>query len=371
MFPETIDWILIGDSRHIQYFCNFRIEPLSFSADQRALLLLERNGAATLLADNFVRRAATAPPFVDEEVIIAWYTHKKSVGNRDHALMDALGECRQRWSNSNGLIEPEGVTEIVAAVVARHAQSQLTNTLTGERTTIGNIVRSLRRQKLPDEVELLRRCMAASDAGHAAAFEIVRPGVSELDVYIAIQQASQQQAGRACVVYGDFRATNAQQFKAGGLPTKYRLQHGDLFIADFSVIINGYRSDFTNTLAVGTPTTDQIRQFEACRAALLAAELTLKAGTAARNVYDAASAVLVDRGYPPLGHHCGHGLGLEHPEPPILVEASDDSLLAGDVVTIEPGLYVEGVGGMRFEHNYLVTDDGFQRLSNHHLGLTR
>jgi len=172
-------------------------------------------------------------------------------------------------------------------------------------------------------------------------------------------------------VYGDFRATNATQFKAGGLPTEYVLQEGDLFIADYSVIINGYRSDFTNTMAAGTPTDDQVCQFEACRDAMLAAEATLRKGTAGKDVYDAASAVFIDRGYPALAHHCGHGLGMEHPEPPILVPESDDTLLTGDVVTIEPGLYVEGVGGMRFEHNYLVTESGYERLSNHHIGLTR
>lgn len=369
--PLTTDWILIGDPRHIQYFSNFRINPLSFSADQRALLLLHRNGKATLLADNFVRRTAVCDPFVDDEVIIPWYTHKMSVGNRDDALVHALGECRSLWTDAKGLIEPEGVTEVVAATVSEHAEWQLTDATTGSLTTVGNIVRSLRRQKLPDEVSLLRKCMAACDAGHAAGFDMIRPGVSELDVYLAIQAAAQKNAGCACVVYGDFRATNATQFKAGGLPTSDILQEGDLFIADYSVIINGYRSDFTNTMAVGTPTTDQIRQFEACRDAMLAAEQTLKADAAGKDVYAAASAVFVDRGYPALAHHCGHGLGMEHPEAPILVPESTDTLLAGDVVTIEPGLYVEGVGGMRFEHNYLITEDGFERLSNHHIGLTR
>jgi len=62
---------------------------------------------------------------------------------------------------------------------------------------------------------------------------------------------------------------------------------------------------------------------------------------------------------------------MEHPEPPILVPESDDVLLKGDVVTLEPGLYVEGVGGMRYEHNYLVADEGFERLSNHRLALQR
>ena len=65
----------------------------------------------------------------------------------------------------------------------------------------------------------------------------------------------------------------------------------------------------------------------------------------------------------PLVHHAGHGLGLEHPEPPILVSESTDELRVGDVVTLEPGCYREGVGGVRVENNYLITEDGYEQLN--------
>lgn len=70
-----------------------------------------------------------------------------------------------------------------------------------------------------------------------------------------------------------------------------------------------------------------------------------------------------------FGHHAGHGIGLAHPEPPVLVRDSTDTLLAGDVVTLEPGLYVPGVGGIRIEHNYLITETGYERLSQHVIAL--
>ncbi len=368
--PTGVDWVLIGDARHVQYFSNFRINPVSFSADQRCLLLLQRSGAATLLADNFARRTAVNDPVVDDEIIIPWYTHKKSVTNRDHALLTALEGCRNRWSTTNGLVEAEGVTQAVAAVVAENTLPLPMSGQDQSLSSVGTLIRELRRQKLPDEIALLKRCMSAGHAGHAAAFSAAKAGATELEVYLSTQRAAELSAGCACVVYGDFRATNAEVHKAGGLPTEYALRGGDLFIADYSVIIHGYRSDFTNTIAVGDPTDDQSRQFEACRGALLAAESVLKAGIRASEVYDVASAVLLDRGYPALTHHCGHGLGMEHPEPPILVPESDDVLRDGDVITLEPGLYINGVGGMRFEHNYAVTPTGAERLSNHHIGLT-
>ena len=67
--------------------------------------------------------------------------------------------------------------------------------------------------------------------------------------------------------------------------------------------------------------------------------------------------------------HGGHGLGISHPEPPYIVRHSAETLVAGDVVTLEPGLYVDGVGGLRIEHNYLVTETGSEQLSNHTIAL--
>lgn len=369
--PEEISWVLIGDQRHVQYFSNFRINPISFSADQKALLLMTRGGKTILLADNFSKRSATVPCFVDHEVIVPWYSHRKSVTNRDDALCHALSDVENIWSTETGLIEPEGVSEVTAAMVAETAAWQFAEDEEEQPTTLGNVIRSLRRSKLADEVELLKSCMRACEAGHRRAFDVIRPGISEFEVYLEVQRAAQEAAGVPCVVYGDFRATNAALHKAGGLPTHYRLQDGDLFIVDYSVILHGYRSDFTNTIAVGTPSAKVIAQFEACRDALHAAAAMLKAGVACRDIWKAASAVLESRGCGPLAHHAGHGLGLEHPEPPILVSESDDLLIAGDVITLEPGCYIEGQGGMRFEHNYLITETGSEQLSHHVIGLTR
>ena len=369
--PNDYSWLLVGDPRHVQYFSGFRINPLSFSADQRSLLLMQRDGRAVLLADNFGSRSATAESFVDQEVIFPWYNHRNSVVDRTAVLVDTLRQCEEFSRAGRGILEAHGVATGIAEVLADKCVTQFEDPVSDESVTLGHVIRELRRQKLPDEVDLLKTCMAACDAGHAAAFDFIEPGLTELEVYLEVSKAAQLQAGRACVVYGDFRATNAEVPKAGGLPTTYELQDGDLFILDYSVIIDGYRSDFTNTIAVGEPTDAQTDQFEACRDAISAAEAVLAAGVAAKEVFRAASAVIERRGYPTMAHHAGHGLGLEHPEPPILVPESTDVLIAGDVITLEPGLYVEGVGGMRFEHNYLITDDGCERLSNHHLGLVR
>jgi Xaa-Pro aminopeptidase len=106
-------------------------------------------------------------------------------------------------------------------------------------------------------------------------------------------------------------------------------------------------------------------------AAQRSGETVLKAGNKARDVFHAVNKPILEAGLADkFAHHAGHGIGLAHPEAPILVPESDDVLLAGDVVTLEPGLYVEGISGIRIEHNYLITDAGYERLSNHVISLT-
>ncbi len=359
--PDECEWVLIADPRHVNYLSAFLVNPISFSTSERGFLLVERSGKATLLAENFSRRSASCDPFVDDEVIASWYDHKHSVENRDHALFSLLDPVLDIVEGRPGLVEAEWLPAMAAA--------ELGADTTLQDIEVGSVLRELRRQKEPDEIALLETCMRACDAGHARALEVVRPGLSELDVYREVQSAAIAAAGRPAIVYGDFRPTNAAIPKRGGLPTTEPLNDGDLLILDYSVVLDGYRSDFTNTIAVGEPTPQQEQIFSTVKSALETAEQTLRAGAAARDVYRAASQVLEDAGHPPLAHHAGHGLGLGHPESPILVPESEDTLLAGDVVTLEPGLYVEGVGGVRLEHNYLITDEGCRRLSNHRLAL--
>src|SRR5262249_51026338 len=145
-----------------------------------------------------------------------------------------------------------------------------------------------------------------------------------------------------------------------------------MLILDYSVVLHGYRCDFTNTLVVGRqPNAEQRRLYDLCCAAMAAGEKGLRAGASCQSVYDAVEGVFERASTAAaFGHHAGHGLGLSHPEAPFCVRHSDETLLAGDVVTLEPGQYVAGVGGIRIEHNYLITPTGYERLSQHEISLT-
>src|SRR5207245_2401624 len=99
-------------------------------------------------------------------------------------------------------------------------------------------------------------------------------------------------------------------------------------------------------------------------------EKELRARASCLTVYQAVRSVFEKEGVAEyFPHHAGHGLGLTHPEAPFFVRQANEMLLAGDVVTLEPGLYIPGIGGIRIEHDYLITDQGFERLSQHTIAL--
>ena len=330
------DRVLLADPHHLVYFANFHVDPFSLGADFGGLLELRRDGSATLWYDNRLPKSVEEA-HVDERKVVPWYDGQSpGKGPRRLAVSAAApGRVHDRPGD-------EAANSIFATVAG------------------------MRRQKYPDEIALLKRCMAAGEAGFAWSRRGVQAGMTELDVYCEVNKACIKAAGQAAIVYGDFAVSPGPE-RRGGPPTNRVIQPGDMLILDYSVVIAGYRSDFTNTLVVGRePTADQKRLYDLCISAMRAGEAQLKVGTPCQTVFDAVDGALRPAGIP---HHAGHGLGLSHPEPPFFVRHSSETLLAGDVVTLEPGQYVAGTGGIRIENNYLITDSGFECLSHHDIVL--
>jgi Xaa-Pro dipeptidase len=339
------DHLRLTDPIHLTYLANFHVDPFSLGGGFGGCLLLRRDGHAKLIHDNRLP-ASVELAHVEERAVVKWYDGQSpGKGPRQLALLESVNPSH------GGLRVHDRPGDPLAA--------QVVHTLA-----------ALRRQKDPDEVALLRRCMRATEAGHAWARANVKPGMTELDVYRGVNDACTAAAGQAAIVYGDFAVSPGPE-RRGGPPTGRVLVPGDMFILDYSVVLHGYRSDFTNTLVVGRdPTADQQRLYDLCVAAMAAGEKELRAGAACLTVYRAVRSVFEKAGVAEyFPHHAGHGLGLTHPEAPYLVREADESLLAGDVVTLEPGLYVPGVGGIRIEHNYLIADRGHERLSDHTIAL--
>lgn len=341
---RTRDTLVLSDPIHLRYFANFYVEPMSLGADFGGVLVIQPDGHTSLYHDNRLPKTVEQA-HVDERYPVAWYD----------------GQSPQRGTRR--MILHQALQSRLPAGVSHDAPGHDT------AASIHDIVAGMRRQKDPDEIAVLKACMRATEAGHAWGRTNIQPGMTELDVYAGVCRAVYEALGHWAVVYGDFTVTNGT--KRGGPPTPHVLQKGETFILDFSVVVQGYRSDFTNTLVVGgEPNSEQKRLFGLCAMALEAGERELKAGARCQTVYDAIHGVFDAAGV--ANHfttHAGHGLGLAHPEPPYIVRHSTETLTEGDVVTLEPGLYL-GNNGIRIEHNYRITQTGYERLSNHVISLT-
>ena len=355
--------LIVGQPAHLVYFANYLPSPFEFRTNEQVALLVLEPLKATLVADNLLE------PYLDEAHVDAidaptWYDGQKPTEPRPARLVEsALALLAKVKGNKFGIelaSVPAGVIEGLRA-----ARPEL------EIVDLSRVIRPMRRAKDADEVETLRRVMKAGEAGHAAALAEVKPGMTELDAYLVVQNAAIRSLGERAIVYGDFASGSRTATDKGGAPTDRVIEPGDLFLMDFSVVSGGYRGDFTNTFAVGgEPTPKQTELFDACARALEVAEALLKPGTVCKDVDTAVRDHFKSVGkLDAFPHHTGHGVGLGHPEPPYFVPESDEVLVIGDVVTVEPGLYVEGIGGIRVERNYLITENGFETLSNHQITL--
>jgi Xaa-Pro aminopeptidase len=343
--PPESDHIRLADPMHLIYLANFWVDPFSLGAGFGGYLLLRRDGHATLIYDNRLPESV-GEAHADEKRVVNWYDGQSpATGPRQLAPLERVNP------GAGGLRFHDRAGDPYASI--------LVNTLA-----------TMRRRKDPDEIALMKQCMRATEAGHIWGRQNIKPGMTELDVYCGVSQACSKAAGHAVIVYGDFAVSPGPERK-GGPPTNRVLQPGDMFILDFSVVIRGYRSDFTNTLVVGKePSQEQHDMHRNCLQAMHSGEELLKAGMACRTVYDSVRGAFEKAGmgqYFP--HHAGHGLGLSHPEAPYLVAKATETLEENDIITLEPGLYIPGVGGIRIERNYLITKDGYERLSQHEIVL--
>jgi Xaa-Pro aminopeptidase len=229
----------------------------------------------------------------------------------------------------------------------------------------GGLVEDLRVIKTPAEVEAIRRAAAVADR----ALEALLPrlaGSTEAEWARALETAMRE-AGADRLAFPTIVASGPRGSLPHAQPTDRTILPGDLVTIDFGATVDGYNSDETVTVVVGTPREARQREiFEIVRAAQAAGLAAVRPGVYASRVDEAARSVIRDAGYgPAFGHSTGHGVGLEVHEAPTLAgqPAVDRMLEPGMVVTVEPGIYLPGWGGVRLEDTVVVTETGYERLT--------
>jgi Xaa-Pro aminopeptidase len=226
---------------------------------------------------------------------------------------------------------------------------------------------------LPDIVEAARRTkdnsevMAITKAGKIAAKALdhalkkMKPGITETEL-AGIIELEMRKLG-AKVSFDTIVAFGANASEPHHNSGKTKLKKNDTVLIDFGAKLAGYCSDMTRCFTVGKTSRLYNKAYEAVRQAQIAAIEKIKPGVMLKTIDKTTRDVIREHGFEPHGHGTGHGLGLEVHESPPVSPKSKGKLQAGDVITIEPGIYIPGKFGIRIEDDVLVTKTSYKILT--------
>jgi Xaa-Pro aminopeptidase len=225
-------------------------------------------------------------------------------------------------------------------------------------------VEQLRQVKDADEIARIEAAQRLTDA----AFDhliggVLRAGVTERDVALELE-FFMRRSGSEGVAFAPIVASGPNSARPHATPGDRAFADGDFVVLDFGARVGGYCADMTRTVVIGTATERHREIYDAVLAANAAGAAAVQANTPGRDIDAAARSVIVERGFGEyFGHGLGHGVGLEVHELPGLGPRSEAAVPLGSVVTIEPGIYVPGFGGVRIEDLATVEEAGARVLT--------
>ncbi|EOP66905.1 xaa-Pro dipeptidase [Bacillus cereus VDM006] len=220
------------------------------------------------------------------------------------------------------------------------------------------LVEKLRLIKTDSEIKILKEAAQIADAAFEHILSFIRPGVSEIEVSNELEFFMRKQ-GATSSSFDIIVASGLRSALPHGVASEKVIEKGDFVTLDFGAYYKGYCSDITRTIAVGEPS-DKLKEIYTI---VLEAQLHgvngIKAGLTGREADALTRDYITEKGYGEyFGHSTGHGIGLEIHEAPGLAFRSDTVLEPGMAVTVEPGIYIPGVGGVRIEDDIIVTSEG-------------
>ena len=231
-----------------------------------------------------------------------------------------------------------------------------------ELVSVEDAVEDLRRTKDAHEIAAIRAAVQLGDEAFAWAIDRLVPGAVEREIALDLE-VRMRLAGADGVSFDPIVGSGPLSAHIHHTPSDRNFEKGDLLLLDFGCRVDGYCSDMTRTVVLGPSSDEQRKVYDTVLQSQLAGIAAARAGVRGCDVDAAARAVVDEAGrggqFP---HSLGHGVGLDIHETPAL-KTSEDELLPGEIVTIEPGIYVTGRGGVRIEDVVVVTDDGCDVLT--------
>ncbi len=316
--------------------------------------------------------------FDAEAASVALVTQDELIVVTDTRYVEACASCAEgeAWEVT---LSPKGLWAAVAEAFAeRFGEGKLAveqtlslgtfrkleETLGGRVEAVESWVEQSRRVKDADEIDRIDAAQQLTDAAFEYVLGMLGAGVSEATIALDLEFFMRRN-GSEGIAFDPIVASGPNSSRPHAVPGDRVLQPGDFVVLDFGARVDGYCADMTRTVVVGSASDEQRAMYDAVREANLAGIAHVSAEHTGLEAHNAASEVLGERGYGEyFTHGLGHGVGREvHEMPALSPRGGDEKLQAGEVVTVEPGVYVPGFGGVRIEDLVVVEERGRRVLT--------
>jgi Xaa-Pro dipeptidase len=363
---KNVETAVISDQKHIFYFTGFS----TWRPRHTSFLFLHRSKEPTLFLGSSVAEKAER----SFDGGIATFEDYK-LDERMIAYPDFVSGKLREFVQSDKALTGQSILGIEGWQLPDDYLDVLRKSSNSIRfVDVSELILKMRKTKGKDELKFERE----SSKRLAEAYRVIKKhavsGATELDLYADANAAvfrkfDSLEYFEVSNVFGDF-VSGSRTLEGSGGPTKKKMKSGDLLILDLQASYMRHWTDICRTYIVGgrKPNAKQTSVFNVIMNAKKKAELLLRPGTKANDIFKTVSDCIVAAGFHPLPHHAGHGLGLDDQEAPFFLPSTSEILEEGDVCAVEPGIYDKSFGGMRIEDNYIITSDGFERISRFPLG---
>lgn len=350
---QGIDAFLVRDTSNIRWLTAFD----GVFDSEAAHGLFVSSDRAVLHTDS--RYSAAARMAAETDGVIAVDDSRVS-----HAKF-ALSAVLDGANGANGAGATLGIEDSVSLAEFRALEKEIAASSAADvhlQDTNGLIV-GLRAVKDAEEIRRMRAAQAVTDAAFSHIVAFMKPGMTEREVQLELD-GFMRRHGAEDLAFASIVATGANGANPHAIPNDTRLEAGQCVVLDFGAKVHGYCSDMTRTVFLGRPQGDMLRAWDTMRRANEEVQELLRPGVTGKEAHDLAERILEEGGFGgKMGHGLGHGVGLDIHEQPNLNPRNDQPLAVGNVVTVEPGIYLPGRFGMRLEDFGVITQDGFCRFT--------
>lgn len=333
---KDTDAVLITKRENYMYMSGF--------TGTSACLFITGHRAVLLTDFRYVDQAAAQAP--EYEII-------KYTGNKFNELNDLIeSEKVEKLSFEDGCL-----------TFAEHAEF-VERLKVNVFSPLGGAVEELRRIKDASEIELIKKAVNIADGVFTHILKFIKPGVSEVELAAEMEYFMKRQ-GATGPSFETIVASGKRSSMPHGIASEKTIESGDVITMDYGALYKGYCSDMTRTVFLGKPDSELERIYGIVLDTQLKGIASVRQGITGREVDSVARKVITDAGFGDnFGHGLGHGVGLEIHEEPMLSMRGAIELKDGMVVTVEPGIYVTGLGGVRIEDMVVVNGENARILTS-------